>query len=124
MYNIKRAVGSASRHRIAHRHRAEPPPLLVRLRRPVLRHTPNLPTTIIPAKTTCIKLYGSFPMDMRIPPLKSKIMLEANPLKSRILVQRLAVTRIRSTREIPDPMLGPVCRVASRRRAARKSSHL
>ena len=30
-------------------------------------------------------------MDMRIPPLKIKIMLESNPLKSRILVQRLAV---------------------------------
>ena len=30
-------------------------------------------------------------MDMRIPPLKLKIMLESNPLKSRILVQRLAV---------------------------------
>ena len=30
-------------------------------------------------------------MDMRIPPLKLKIMLESNPLKSRILIQRLAV---------------------------------
>ena len=32
-----------------------------------------------------------FPMDMRIPPLKIKILLEPNPLKSRILVQRLAI---------------------------------
>ena len=30
-------------------------------------------------------------MDMRIPPLKLKILLESNPLKSRILVERLAV---------------------------------
>ena len=30
-------------------------------------------------------------MDMRIPPLKLKILLESNPLKSRILVQRLTV---------------------------------
>ena len=29
-------------------------------------------------------------MDMRIPPLKIKILLESNPLKSRILVRRLA----------------------------------
>ena len=34
---------------------------------------------------------GKTPMDMRIPPLKTKIMLESNPLKSRILVRRLAV---------------------------------
>ena len=32
-------------------------------------------------------------MDMIIPPLKLKIMLESNPLKSRILVRRLAVLR-------------------------------
>ena len=32
-------------------------------------------------------------MDMRIPPLKIKIMLESNPLKSRILVRRLAVSK-------------------------------
>ena len=30
-------------------------------------------------------------MDMRIPPLKLKILPESNPLKSRILVRRLAV---------------------------------
>ena len=30
-------------------------------------------------------------MDMSIPPLKIKIMLESNPPKSRILVQRLSV---------------------------------
>ena len=31
------------------------------------------------------------PMDMRIPLLELKILLESNPLKSRILVRRLAV---------------------------------
>ena len=31
------------------------------------------------------------PMDMRTPPLKIKIMLESNPLKSEILVGRLGV---------------------------------
>ena len=36
----------------------------------------------------------AFPMDMRIPPLKIKIMRESNPLKSRISVRRLAVHRL------------------------------
>ena len=30
-------------------------------------------------------------MDMRMPPLKIKILLESNPLKSRIVARRLAV---------------------------------
>ena len=34
------------------------------------------------------------PMDMRIPPLEIKILLESNPLKSRSLVRRLAVSEI------------------------------
>ena len=38
-------------------------------------------------------------MDVRIPTLKIKILLESNPLKSRILVQRLAV--------LPMPWLHP-----------------
>ena len=33
-------------------------------------------------------------MDMRIPPLKSKIMLESNPLKSTMLVGRLGVVTV------------------------------
>ena len=37
-------------------------------------------------------------MDMRIPGLKIKIMLESNPLKSRIIVPRLAV----ATARFPD----------------------
>ena len=39
------------------------------------------------------KLSGRFPMDMRIPPLETKILLESNPRKPRILVRRLAVER-------------------------------
>ena len=37
-----------------------------------------------------LKLSGKFSMDLRIPPLKITVMLEPNPLKSRILVRRLA----------------------------------
>ena len=33
-------------------------------------------------------------MDVRLPPLKIKTMIEANPLKTRILVPRLAVLKI------------------------------
>ena len=51
--------------------------------------TPDLPTNIIPAKIAGLKLSGKFPMDTRIPPLRIKITLESNPLKSRILVGRL-----------------------------------
>ena len=39
------------------------------------------------------------PMDMRIPPLKIKFLLESDPLKSRILVRRLAVLA-------PSPWVG------------------
>ena len=38
-----------------------------------------------------LKLSRKFPLDMTIPPLKIKILLESNPLKSRIFVRRLAV---------------------------------
>ena len=55
--------------------------------------TPNLTTKIIPATIAWLKPSGKFPMDMRISPLKHKIMLESNPLKSRIFVRRLAVYR-------------------------------
>ena len=53
--------------------------------------TPSLPSENILAKIAWLKLSGKFPMDMRIPPLKIKILLESNLLKSRILVRRLAV---------------------------------
>ena len=58
-----------------------------------LQSTLNLPTNITPANIAWVKLWGKFPMGMRIPPLEFKIMLESNPLKSRILVGRLAVFR-------------------------------
>ena len=38
-------------------------------------------------------------MDMRIPPLKLKILLESNPLKFRIVVRRLAVAQHRCRRK-------------------------
>ena len=38
-----------------------------------------------------LELSRTFPMDMNIPPLKLKILLESNPLKSIILVRTLAV---------------------------------
>ena len=55
------------------------------------RHTPNLPTNIIPTKIARLKLPGKSPMGMRIPPLIIQIMFESNPLKSIVLVRRLAV---------------------------------
>ena len=53
--------------------------------------TPHLPTNIIPTKIARFKLSGKFPMGLGMPPLKIKIMLESNPLKSIMLVRRLAV---------------------------------
>ena len=53
--------------------------------------TPNLPTNIIPSKIVRLKLSRKFPVDMIFPPLKIKIMLKSNPLKSIMLVGRLAV---------------------------------
>ena len=48
--------------------------------------TPNLLTKILPTKIRRLKISGEFPIDLRIPPLKLKlkILLESNPLKSRI----------------------------------------
>ena len=53
----------------------------------IIMITPNLPTKIIPVKICRLGIITRIPMDMRIPPLKIKILLESNPLKSRILVQ-------------------------------------
>ena len=57
--------------------------------------TPNLPasTKIIPTKIARLKISGKFPVDMIIPPLTIKILLESNPRQSTILVRRLAVGR-------------------------------
>ena len=60
--------------------------------------TPNLPTTkIIPTRISWHKLSGNFSMGLGIPPLDIKSMLESNPLKSRILVRRLAVHLLTGT---------------------------
>ena len=56
-----------------------------------LATAPDLPTKIIPAKIRRLKHLGNFPIDLGISPLEFKIVLESNPLKSRILVWRLAV---------------------------------
>ena len=48
------------------------------------RATAKLPAKIIPTKIRRLKKSRKLPMDMRIPPLKIKILLESNPLKSRI----------------------------------------
>ena len=53
---------------------------------------PNLPTKIIPAKIRRLETSGESPMDMRIQPLRIEVMLELNPLTSRILVRRLAAS--------------------------------
>ena len=67
-------------------------PFVLHARRQNVRtSTPNLPTKILPAKIRRLETSGEFPMDMRIPPLKIKILLESNPPKSRISVQRLDV---------------------------------
>ena len=52
----------------------------------------NLPTNIIPTNIAWLKLSGKFPMDIRIPPLKIKIMLESDPLKSTMLVGEWGVS--------------------------------
>ena len=46
--------------------------------------------SIIPSKIAWLKLSGNFPAGLGIPPLESRILLESNPLKSRILVWILA----------------------------------
>ena len=76
--------------------------------------TPNLPAKIVPTKIPWLKLSGKFPMDMRIPPRNIKIMLVSNPLKSRILVRRLAVA---SPCMILSFHPGVACRLASPRNA-------
>ena len=46
---------------------------------------------IIPTNIARLKLSGKFPMGLGTPPLRFKIMLESNPLKSTMLVGRLGV---------------------------------
>ena len=76
--------------------------------------TPNLPT-----KIACLKLFGNCLMGMRIPPLKTKITLESNTLKSRILVRRLPVKGTRSnTKCVSYPKLCIRCVLHVRGRPA------
>ena len=68
-------------------------------------HTPDLPAKIIPAKIRRLELSsGKSPMDTRIPQLKLKILLESNPLKSRVSVRRSPHNQ---------PARGPLSRTAS-----------
>ena len=53
--------------------------------------TPSLPAKTVPTKIAWLKVSEQFPVDMRIPTLKIKTLLESNPLKSRISARRLAV---------------------------------
>ena len=53
--------------------------------------TPNFSTNIIPTNLAWLKPSGKSPMGLGIPPLKIKIALEANPLKSIMLVGRFPV---------------------------------
>ena len=85
---------------------------------------------IIPTKICWLKLSKKFPMGITIPHLTIKIMLESNPLKSRILVRRLAApgewpgwseVRKRAARcsrvavcPSRDPSGDSLCRVTSR----------
>ena len=57
----------------------------------LMSNTPNLPTNIIPTKIAWLKLSWKFPTGQGISPLKIKIMLESDPLKSIMLVRRLGV---------------------------------
>ena len=50
-----------------------------------------LPTKNLPAKIRCFIISGKSPMDVRIPPLRIEILLESNPLTSKVLVGRLGV---------------------------------
>ena len=82
---------------------------------------PILPAKMVPARIPWLKLSGKFPLDMgvRIPPLGINILLESNPLKSRILVRSLAVREVSSPHPHCDGpglthFLGPLRRTGSR----------
>ena len=66
-------------------------------------HMPNHPTKNLPAKIGCLKISVRFPMGLGFPPLKIKILLGSNPLKSRILAQRLAAA---SSKAVGDLEVG------------------
>ena len=53
--------------------------------------SPNPPTNITPTNIAWLKLSGKSPLGLGIPPLRTKIMLESNRLKSTMLVGGLGV---------------------------------
>ena len=52
---------------------------------------PGRPTNIVPTNIAGVKLSGKSPMNLGIPPLRIKIMLESNPPKPTMLVGGLGV---------------------------------
>ena len=79
----------------------------LRDRRPLAEpgeQTPNLSTKILPAKIRWLEMSVKFLMGMRTPPLDVKIMLESNPLKSRISARRLAVDADFARRAVVPPV--------------------
>ena len=51
----------------------------------------SLHCNILHSKIRWLRISGKSPMDVRMPPLKTKILLESNTLRSRIFLRRLAV---------------------------------
>ena len=61
------------------------------------QHTSNPPTNIVPTNIAWLKLSGKSPMDMRIPPLRIKSLLESIPSKPKLLIGRLGVMQTQHT---------------------------
>ena len=66
--------------------------VIIIIREPIIRPISLLRLSLL--RTVDTTLPGEFPMGLRIPPLNIYIMLELNPLKSRILVRRWAVPNV------------------------------
>ena len=81
--------------------------------------TPNPPTDIIPSKIARLRLSGRFPMGLGIPPLNIKMLPESNPLKSIMLVGRLAVRGVGTLRYLLILSENSACRVPICAAAAR-----
>ena len=77
------------------------------------RPAPNLPTRIIPAKIRWLEISGTFPVEIWIPPLRLKILLESNPLKSRILARRLAIIAPQIHRTTSQDLIGHMLNVST-----------
>ena len=63
--------------------------------------TVNPQTKHVQTKNICLISSGEFPMDLGIPPLKIKNMLESNPLKSRFLVRGVTVIKHQTKQKTP-----------------------